>query len=134
MDGNGRERQSEKKSGKCIPSFHLVLFLGSIPRLLVLSIAETQLSALIPLNRSGRKSILAATLVTRITSQENNTGTRSFRGVQVAKLLFFRFLGRKPAFLFARKDDRETLAEIIKAFESHSSSLLALSLNFRPSV
>lgn len=36
------------------PSFPLVLFLGSIPCLLVLSIAETQLSALIHLNRSER--------------------------------------------------------------------------------
>lgn len=34
------------------PGFPLVLFLGSIPCLLVLSIAETQLSALIHLNRS----------------------------------------------------------------------------------
>ena len=61
-------------------------FLGSIPCLLVLSIAETQLSALIHLNRSEGgeevgegKSILAVTLVTCITSRQNNTSTRRVR-------------------------------------------------------
>lgn len=104
----GWEEGAVKKWKMYSPSFPLVLFLGSIPCLLVLSIAETQLSALIHLNRSERgerggrggregKSILAVTLVTCITSRQNNTSARRRRARRWLSRNFHRF---SPAAVF----------------------------------